>query len=145
MTTAGSTATLPEVRIPPPADGIDRETVVDDIAAPRHDGKNLLIKIDVGFDKAIVHSQTPEHVGTHKERHVLFCADKHCWLIFSKSEVFNAEYLELQPGVRTPAQVSNDPQERKTDYVVRVEAPKTTNVAKMAKTAPMHGPVIVVP
>ena len=151
MTTAGSTATLSEIGTPPPANGKDLELLFLG-PAPRHDGKNLLIKIDIGSDEATFHCLEPEHVGTHKKRHVLFCADQHCWLIFSNSALFNADYLELQPNIKTQANVS-DTFKGETRCGVRVEVAKTARVTKMATKPEMasttaskfHGPVIVVP
>ena len=147
MTTANAAATLPEVRTAPPANGKDLITDVTGTPAPRHDGKNLLIKIDVGPERGVVHCQEPEHVGTHKQRHVLFCANEDCWLIFTPTPVFTDDYLELKKDEKTPAYVSDNTQKAETRFVVRVRAEQTAKVAMMVKTPPeaKHGPVIVVP
>jgi len=146
MPTLESTATLPEVKTAPPANGKDLKTVVTSEPAPRLDGQNLFIKIEVGPDEATFHCQDLEHVGTHSQRHVLFWANKHCWLIFTNRSVFNRDYLELLEGVNVAAQVSDQIRAAETGYNARVTA-KTAKAAKMMKAAvvPKHGPVIVVP
>ena len=146
MTTVDSTATLPPVRTAPPFNGKDLTSVVNGAQAPRYDGKNLLITLDVGSDNAVLHCQDPEHVGTHKQRHVLFCANEHCWLIFENKSVFTEDYLELEKDENTPAYVSDDTQKAETRFVVRVSAASAAKVAKIVNTpAVKHGPVIVVP
>jgi hypothetical protein len=146
MPTLDSTATLPELKTAPPANGKDLKTVVTYEPAPRLDGENLFIKIEVGSDEATFHCQDQEHVGTHSQRHVLFWTNKHCWLIFSNKSVFNRDYLELPEGVNVAAQISDQLRAAETGYNIRVTA-KTAKTAKMMKaaTAAKHGPVIVVP
>ncbi len=147
MPTLDSTATLPEVKTVPPVNGKDLKTVLTGKAAPRYDGKNLLITIDVGADEAKFHCQDPEHVGTHKQRRVMFCADKDCWLKFTANSAFAEDYLELKKGKETPAHVSDEVGAARTDCVIRVSAAKTAKAAKMmeAIVEPKRGPVIVVP
>jgi hypothetical protein len=147
MTTIDSTATLPEVKTAPPVNGIDLPTVVSGDPAPRHDGKNLFIEIDVRSNEAVFHCQDPEHVGTHKQRHVLFCANKHCWLIFTNPSVFTEPYLELMKGEDQAAHVLDETAKVETSYRIRVSAAKTAKAAKMmnAVTTPKRPPVIVVP
>jgi hypothetical protein len=146
MATVDSTATLTEVKTAPPVDGIDLPTVLSHTSAPRHDGKNLFIQIDVRSDDAKLYCQEPEHVGTHTQRHVLFCANKHCWLTFTDKSVFIEEYLELPKGEEVPAHVADSTQHAKTDCVIRVSAAKPVKAAKkMAIPMALHGPVIVVP
>jgi len=147
MTTMESTATLPEAKTAPPINGIDLPTVVSGVPAPRHDGKNLFIEIDVRSDEAVFHCQDPEHVGTHKQRHVLFCANKHCWLIFTNPLVFTEPYLELMKGEDQAAQVSDKTTKVETSYRIRVDPAEAAKVAKMmnAATTPKRPPVIVVP
>jgi len=146
MTIIDSTATLSEVKTAPPVNGKDLKTVITGDAAPRPDGKNLLIKIEVGSDEAKFHCLRQEHVGAHKQRHVLFQADKDCWLIFTNKAVFTEEYLELAKGESVPAWISDNTQGAETDCVIRVKAAKTGKVVTMkAMPAVNHGPVIVVP
>lgn len=145
MTTAGSTATLPEVRTAPPVNGRDLLTHVTHEAAKRPDGKNLLIRIDVRADEAVFDCEDPENVGNHEHRFVLFCANKHCWLKFGNPSVFVEPFLELMAGEKTPAYVPDGPQKAKTTYCICVSA-RTAKTARM-KAVPLalHGPVIVVP
>src|SRR5208283_3763226 len=97
MSTVDSVATLPAVKTAPPADGKDLGHLISGVPAP-HEGKNLVIHIDVGTDPASIHCQATEHVGTHANRYVLFSANKHCWLIFETKKVFAVDYVELQEG-----------------------------------------------
>lgn len=84
MATFDSTATLP------------LKTGTTNVPAPRPDGKNLLINIDVGT--ATYHCQPVEHVGTHKNRYVGFQPDEHCWVIFTNEAVFGKKQVELFPN-----------------------------------------------
>jgi hypothetical protein len=147
MTTTDSTATLPDVRTAPPVNGKDLATVVTGDPATRYDGKNLLITIDVGPDIATFHCAEKEHAGTHKQRHVLFCANEHCWLIFSPKSVFTVAYLELAKGENVPAYVMDGTDQVSTSCSIRVVVPKTSKAAKMMKAVPnaKQGPVIFVP
>jgi phage terminase large subunit-like protein len=140
-----TTETLP-VKTAPPVNGKDLITIITGNPAPRHDGKNLLITIEVGPVNAVFHCESPEHVGNHKQRHALFCANKHCWLMFIENSAFTEDYLELQIGEKVPAQVSNNTQNGSTRYVIRVGA-ETADPVRMATTVvdAKHGPVIVVP
>ncbi|HEV2381609.1 MAG TPA: hypothetical protein VG206_17675 [Terriglobia bacterium] len=147
MTTVDSTATLLEARTAPPADGTDLMMSTTGEAAPR-DGKNLVLQIDLDRDSVKVHCQDTEHVGTHKQRCVLFSANKHCWLIFTPQSVFTEDYVELQEGETARAHVLDETKQAQTHFVVR--APKTAKAAKMGKMAKTamdakRPPVIVVP
>jgi hypothetical protein len=146
MTPIGSTATLPEKKTAPPVNGKDLVTKVDNTPTTRPDGKNLLIEIDVGPEEAVFHCGDEEHVGTHKQRFVLFRPNKHCWLVFTNKSLFTEDYLELNEGEKTPAYVA-DSTRGETGCRIWVSAAKTAKVAKMVNTAPdtKHGPVIVVP
>jgi len=146
MPTLDSTATLPEVRTAPPANGKDLKPVVANEAAPRHDGENLFIKIDVGPDEAMFHCKQQEQAGAHSRRHVLFWANKHCWLMFTNRSVFNRDYLELPEGTSVAAEISDQIRTAETGYIVRVSA-TAAKAARMiqAATVVKHGPVIVVP
>jgi hypothetical protein len=143
MTTVDSTATLPEAKTAPPADGTDLMSSPTGEAAP-HDGENLVIHIDLG-PSAEFHCQDTEHVGTHNQRYVLFSANKHCWLLFTNKSVFGEEYVELQEGETARVYVSDNAKQAQTSCVIRV--PKSAKVAKMGKTVvdSKRPPVIVVP
>ena len=144
MTIVDSTATLSELKTAPPANGKDLITQCFPPAATRPDGKNLLIKIEVGSEIAKFHCIAPEHAGTHRQRHVLFEADKHCWVMFTES-VFTEDFLELPKGESVPAWIAEGKQGQ-TDCIIRVKAAKTGKVVTMkAMPAVNHGPVIVVP
>lgn len=146
MATVDSSATLLEAKTAPPVDGKDLPTILTYTAAPRHDGKNLFMQIDVRSGDAMLHCQEPEHVGTHKQRHVLFCANKHCWVIFTDKSVFIEEYLELAKGEEVPAHIADSTHDVRTDCLIRVRAAKPARAAKkMAIPMALHGPVIVVP
>jgi len=147
MATVDSTATLPEVKIAPPADGKDLTTVVTNNPARKPDGKNLLIEIDVLSDQAVFECQDTEHVGTHKDRRVFFCANDHCWLIFIGNSAFKEDFLELQKGEQEPAHVADQTDKAETRYKIRVSAGHKAMAEKMARTVqvPKRPPVIVVP
>jgi hypothetical protein len=146
MATVDSTATLLEVKTAPPVDGRDLPTLLTKTPAPRHDGKNLFIQIDVRSDDAMLHCQEREHVGKHKPRHVLFSANEHCWVIFTDKSVFIEEYLELTKGEEVRAHIADSTHDVETDCVIRVSATRPAKAAKkMTVAVPSHGPVIVVP
>lgn len=145
MTKVNSAATLSEVKTAPPVNGKDLITNCVGPAAQKPDGKNLLIKIEVGSDEAKFHCVQPEYTGAHKQRHVLFEADKHCWVMFTNETLFTEKFLELPKGETVPAWIA-DGKQGETDCVIRVEAGKTGKVVTMkAMPAVNHGPVIVVP
>ncbi len=148
MSTVDSTATLEELKTDPPVNGkgYDLPTVLANPAAPRYDGQNLFIQIDVHSDDALFHSQLHEHVGTHQQRHVLFCANEHCWLIFKNQSVFVETHLELMKGEKIAAHVADSTRDVDTECVVRVSATRPGKVArKMDRPNVLHGPVIFVP
>jgi len=143
------TTPLPPVKTAPPAGGIKLTPYPNGEKAP-HDGKNLIIHIDIGPDKATAtpHSQLNEYVGSHKQRYVLFSANTHCWLTFDSRTVFVDDYVELTEGETVRVPVPDKIQKGNTKFTIVL--PKTANVAKMAKTAKAEplvkqGPVIVVP
>jgi len=107
------------------------KTLVTGEAAPRPDGKNLWIKIDVGT--ATFHCGPVERVGTGKNRHVTFHPDTPCKLYFSNFEVFQTNEKQLVKG-------DNDlPVLDKTNGV------ETRCSLDGAGTEKMGPPVIVVP
>ena len=111
-------------------------------AAPRPDGKNLLMKIDIDLDHATAtfHGQISEHVGTHKPRKVTFRADKNCMLEFDNVAVFQTKFVQLTATKPKTLEVANT-QKVETGY--RIPAP-TAIVAKLAASV-MNAPKIVVP
>jgi hypothetical protein len=110
-------------------------------AAPRPDGKNLLIKIEIDRDTARFHCQDPEHVGTHKPRKVTFLADKKCTLEFGQKSVFGKNSVQLTANKPATLEVADGVNRVGTDF--RIPDP-TTIVAKLAVGA-MNAPKIVVP
>jgi len=66
------------------------------VPAPRPDGKNLLIKIEVGT--GTFHCLPEEHVGTHKNRFVTFQPDASCTLYFTNIAVFQMTDKRLVKG-----------------------------------------------
>ena len=138
-----STATLPKVGTPPPVDGIDLAIEVTHIAAPKHAGDNLFIRIDVGSQKAKFYCSDRQVVPGTTERHIFFRANEHCWLIFENPSVFVEPYLELVKDEEISAHIADGVQQEETGFVVRVEAPQM----KMTNAAPdtLRPPVIVVP
>jgi hypothetical protein len=56
--------------------------------APRLDGKNLHLEIQVSDTGATVPCLEEEHVGSHANRMVTFRADRDCTLVFGNNEVF---------------------------------------------------------
>jgi hypothetical protein len=83
MTTADSTSTLPL-------------TTTTGKPAPKPNGKDLLIKIDV--HTATFHCQDVEHAGPQNPRHVTFQPDAPCVLLFTNSEVFGKAEAPLIKG-----------------------------------------------
>lgn len=73
------------------------EVIFTNKPAPRPDGKNLWIDIDVNLTKltALFHCQAPEHVGGHSERKVTYRADHDCVLGFTGRALFNRDYVQL--------------------------------------------------
>lgn len=117
MATFDSTATLP-------------------VSAPRPDGKNLLIKIDVATGR--FHCDPVEHVGTHKNRYVTFQPDAACKLYFSNSAVFKMNDKQLVKG-KNDLQVLDE-----TDGVETSCSLDGATTEKVARTV-FGPPVIVVP
>lgn len=73
--------------------------------APKPDGLNLFLKIDVHNDKATIHCSPVEHAGSHHHRKLVFQADKNCNLQFSNPSIFSppAQVPEkLSAGRKTP-------------------------------------------
>jgi hypothetical protein len=144
-----STATLPKVGTPPPANGIDLATEVTNIAAPKHAGDNLFIRIDVGSQKAKFYCLNRQEVPGRTERHVFFRANEHCWLMFDRPSVFVEPYLELVKDEEISAHIADTTKKVETGFVVRIEAPKMMKrAAKMPNAEPdtlLRPPVIVVP
>jgi len=60
-------------------------------SAPRPDGKNLFLRIDVHNDRATIHCCDVEHAGKYHNREVIFKADKNCNLHFSNPSLFTPQ------------------------------------------------------
>lgn len=73
------------------------EVIFSKTLAPRPDGKNLWVDIDVNLTQltALFHCCTQEHVGDHSKRTVTFRADHDCVLQFTKRSVFNLDWVQL--------------------------------------------------
>ena len=138
-----STATLPKVGTPPPANGIDLTTEVTNIAAPKHAGDNLFIRIDVGSQKAKFYCSDRQEVPGTTERHIFFRANEHCWLMFDDRSVFVEPYLELVKDEEISGHIADSTQQAETGFVVRVESPQMK--MKNAELDTRRPPVIVVP
>jgi hypothetical protein len=82
----------------PIVDTLSLTTVITGKPAPTPDGKNILIKIDIGRDTATFNCQPVEHVGKHKNRHVTFQVDAACTLHFTNFAVFQANDWPLVKG-----------------------------------------------
>jgi len=116
--------------------------------APRPDGKNLWIDIDVNLSKstALIHSQEAESVGTGRQRMVTFRADHDCLMRFSNPAVFNLGSIPLNANKQTVLPVKDEIAKVETFYDVYVGTeiggaaePLTEGVAAKG------GPHIVVP
>ena len=132
MATFGATATLP----------LKKGTT--NVPAPRPDGKNLWINIDVGT--VTFHCQEDEHVGPHKNRYVRFQPDEHCWVIFSDETVFGKKQAELfssKEDERNNQHVA-DGYVGDTYYTI-TEAPITAPAGQKPGPIPQSPPRIVVP
>jgi hypothetical protein len=121
--------------------------------APRPDGKNLWIDIDINLTKstALIHSQQEESVGMHKQRTVTFRADHDCWLKFSNPTVFNKGSkplgsIQLIAYTQTPLDVKDETTNVGTFYEVYVGT-EIEGAAELISggVAARGGPHIVVP
>jgi hypothetical protein len=95
--------------------------------APKPDGKNLWIDIDINLSKstALIHSQQEESVGTHKQRTVTFRADHDCLLKFGNPTMFHKEgtsvgSISLIAYTQTALQVRDETAKVDTFYEVYV-------------------------
>lgn len=116
--------------------------------APKPDGKNLWIDIDINLIKstALIHSQQEESVGTHKQRTVTFRADHDCMLKFSNPAVFNLLSVPLSANKQTVLKVRDET--KKVDTFYEVYAGTEIGSAVESFTAipvAKGGPHIVVP
>lgn len=116
--------------------------------APKPDGKNLWIDIDINLSKstALIHSQQEESVGMHKQRTVTFRADHDCLLKFSKPAVFNMKSIPLIAYRQTALEVKDEATKVDTFYEVYVGT-EIEGAAELLSggVAARGGPHIVVP
>ena len=116
--------------------------------APKPDGKNLWIDIDINMSKltVLIHSREEESVGTHKQRSVTFRADHECLLKFNNSAVFNLASVPLIKNKQTVLQVADDATTVDTFYEVYAGT-EIGSAAKSLRQTPsvLGGPHIVVP
>lgn len=116
--------------------------------APKPDGKNLWIDIDINPSKstALIHSQDRELVGTHKQRTVTFRADYDCLLVFSKEDVFDRKSVHLIAHKDEVLHVKDSTSKMETFYDIFIGAFLTEGVETMHKeVVALNGPHIVVP
>lgn len=73
--------------------------------APR-DGKDLILRIDVGDKEARIHCKALEKVGDHEGRKVIFEANKACTLEFDHKAVFGTDEYTLEANTPTPIRVA---------------------------------------
>lgn len=116
--------------------------------APKPDGKNLWIDIDINMSKltALIHSREEESVGTGTQRSVTFRADHDCLLKFSNLAVFNVASVPLIKNKQTVLKVKDDTTKVDTFYEVYAGT-EVGRAAESFTAAPvaMGGPHIVVP
>jgi hypothetical protein len=114
---------------------------------PRPDGLNPEIGMEVKLKTGVVicHCEDPLHVGSHKDRHVTFWPDKHCWVKFYNMNVFGVPYEELA-NEKKEFHVA-DGFVGETDYTFSEDKPTTaaTEVTERPIPSPKSGPKIVVP
>ena len=120
--------------------------------APKPDGKNLWIDIDINLSKstALIHSQQEESVGLHKQRTVTFRADHDCSLKFSNPAVFNkgpmpVGSIPLIAYTQTSLEVKDETTKVDTFYEVYVGTEIEGAAELLSDVAARGGPHIVVP
>ena len=121
-------------------------------SAPKPDGLNLRIEIDLNLTKstALFHCQEREVVGTNPNRKVTYHADHDCRLTFTNEAVFNRRYVDLKAHKETSLDILNSTSRVEANYVIGPMgvAPVTVTEADgslTALTAARSGPHIVVP
>ena len=116
--------------------------------APRPDGKNLWIDIDINPTKstALIHSQQEESVGTHKARKVTFRADYDCLIVFSNEAVFGVKSVPLSAYEQTALEIKDTVSKTETffDIFTGTTLADATEVMQQ-EVLPRNGPKIVVP
>jgi len=128
--------------------------IVVDRPAPKPDGMNLWIDLDINLSKstALIHSRAEEFVGTHKDRKVTFRADHDCWLSFTNPDVFDLKSVnltspvQLTEFVQVVLPIKDTTTNATTYYEIYIGAPPLEAVEPMQETVvPRGGPHIVVP
>ena len=156
MPIAESTVTAPMVETTVPVPTWKRlATTVTGKPAPKPDGKNLWIEIDIDLKKgtALFHCQDEEHAGSHQQRRVTFRADQDCLLTFNNQAVFDRKLAQMFAHKEVPLSIGDDlghpPKIVETDYIVYTMTLATENVGTTAETKkevdPKNPPKIVVP
>lgn len=116
--------------------------------APRPDGKNLWIDIDINPTKstALIHSQDEESVGKHKARKVTFRADYDCVIVFSNEAVFGVKSVPLSAYEQTVLEIKDTASKIETffDIFTGTTLADVTE-AMQQEVLPRSGPKIVVP
>jgi hypothetical protein len=123
-----------------------------DRPAPRPDGKNLWIDIDVNLSKwtALVHSCEEESAGAHKERTVTFRADHDCHLRFTNRDVFGRESVKLIAYTQVILPIKDTATHVTTFYEIHISASGAQSelepeVIQQNVATVRGGPHIVVP
>jgi hypothetical protein len=135
------------VTIAPPLPLTKLEVLTDD-AAPRPDGKNLRIEIDIDLTKltALFHCHDVESVGKHKARKVTFRANHDCLIRFSNPAVFNLESVQLTANRDKVLTVKDQTKNETTFYEVYVGTGIGSATESLRQTPyVLGGPHIVVP
>lgn len=135
------------VTVAPPLTLTKLQILTDD-AAPRPDGKNLRITIDIDLGNltALFHCQEEESVGKHKARKVTFRATDDCLLRFSNPAVFNRESVQLTANKDEVLKVKDQTKNATTFYDIYAGAGIGTATASLQQMpSVLGGPHIVVP
>ncbi len=111
--------------------------------APKHDGLNLLIKIDVTSQEAKFYCQAGEHAGNHQQRHVRFLANAACRLHL-ETAFFDPKIIELSQGVATDVEIQ-DGAVGSASYYVSISETTTTGPTMVPMLLVIGDPKIVVP
>jgi len=122
------------------------EVIFTNQPAPRPDGKNLWIDVDVNLKKltALFHCQPTEHVGSHSKRTVTYRADHDCVLRFSDRVVFDRDSVQLIANKEIALSVADGINNVQTNYEIWSGTGNVMDVM-IPLSAPRTNPHIVVP
>lgn len=122
------------------------KSVIRGEIAPRPDGKNALIVIDIDVNAltATFHCQEYEKTGAQENRHITFQADGDCTLHFLNTAVFGIDHQMLQKGVPKPLFVAKGVGNAQTEYYATITVASTSE-DKRVEPRNVTDPKIVVP